>query len=561
MAPPKNPRKPQRGKEDNDTSRKGREKKEQQPKSHKSIKKSKGERQRERELEREVAQKQREERIILERARLHNGLELELPEEQDFAHYSAVPQRSYYLKIRQLRQELNNKNDDPPQPQSHMAPAPWVPSPYDDISPRRPYSAGDDYEQEDEQVESQGRPRKRACARSKVPAKRQRCNKKAAPLSQEFILTEDKESDEEEVHIPEHIIRKTPPTFMGIPREIRMQIYRSLLTAAEPIQVFGGWKQLYWKEDLRLSTGILRVCKSVYEEACTVLYGANTFLYLLRDPSSETDDIDDLATDDSPQAEEEDLNDDDGGDLDYEEDGISKRPARPAKERTINIAKYAHLFRKINIKAEANRYSGVTLEGMAAAINVFARKAAQDGTGWDTQSRLFIHTLTVSVSPTSNQRGKKSQEAAAADFTFVNFFVPGSPVLSAIKAVDCQLLRIDILTSETRRGKTCSMSGSRSCRLEFNRTYERICAADDRKQMVVDSGHDDDGVNNKRLFARGRVMKLARLSEKRIDELAKHVALFCEQRGFGQRTTEDMDVDSPYWNDSEDDYEEEEDEF
>ncbi|OTA00051.1 hypothetical protein A9Z42_0035800 [Trichoderma parareesei] len=551
MAPPKNPRKPQKGKETNNTSRKGKREQD-EPKKRKLARKSEGERQREREQERELIQKQREEQITLERARLHNGLELELPEEQDFANYSAVPQRGYYLKIRKLRQEVK-KNDDPPQPQSHMAPAPWVPSPYDDISPRRPNPAGDDYEQEDEQEESQGRPRKRACARSKVPAKRQRCNKKAPPLSQEFILTEDEESDEEEVYIPEHIIRKTPPTFMGIPREIRLQIYRILLTAEEPIQVFGGWKQLYWKEDLRLSTGILRVCRSVYEEACTVLYGANTFLYLLRDPSSERDEIDDLATDDSPQAEE-DSNDDDDDDLDYEEEGVSKRPARPAKERTINIAKYAHLFRKINIKAEANRYSGVTLEGMAAAINVFARKAAQDGTGWETQSHLFIHTLTVSVSPTSNQRGKNwNQEAAAAaaaaDFTFVNFFVPESPVLSAIKAVDCQLLRIDILTSETKRAKTYSMSGSRSCRLEFNRTYERICA-DDRKQMM-DSG---DGANK---FVRGRVMKLAKLSEKRIDELAKHVALFCKQRGFGQRTTEDMDVDSPYWNDSEDEEEEE----
>ncbi|PTB73298.1 hypothetical protein M440DRAFT_1339316 [Trichoderma longibrachiatum ATCC 18648] len=533
MAPPKNPHKPSNGEEPENTSRKGLEKKK-QPKSRKLTKKSERERKREREKEREQAQKQRREQILLDYARLHNGLEPELPEEQDFTTYSAVPNKEYYLSIHQLRKELK-KQDDQPQPQHHMAPAPWVPSPYNDAFPKKPYWAVDDCEQEDEQDENQGRSRKRACNRSNASSvKRQRQNKNSSALSQEFILSED-ELGEEEIMSPEHVAYKTPPTFMGIPREIRMQIYRSILTVEQPIQVFGGWKQLYWKEDLRLSTGILRVCRSVYEEACTVLYGANTFLYLLRDPSFQVDYIDSLFSDDSPQAIEV-FNDD--SDLDYEEEGFAKRLVRPQKERTINIAKYAHLFRKINIKAEANRYSGVTLEGMAAAINVFARKAAQDGIGWEAAS-YFIQTLTVSIMPTANQQRTNNPEP---NFTFVNFFTPGSPVLSAIKAVDCRLLRIDILTSETKRSKTCSMSGTGSCRLEFNRTYERIWG--NGKQM------DSSGGGSR--FERWRDPRCAKLSEKRIDDMAMHVAKFCQQRGFGQRTTEDMDVDSPYWNDFKD---------
>ncbi|TFB02239.1 hypothetical protein CCMA1212_005777 [Trichoderma ghanense] len=540
MAPPKNPRKPQKGTEAKETPRKGREKNS-HPKSRKLIRKSEREREQEREQKRERTQKQRGGQYILDYARLHNGLELELPEEEDFIKYSAVPRRGFYVKVRQLRKEVKKK-EDPPQPQSSTASAPWVPSPYDNAFPKRPYWAGDDDELEDEQEENQGRSRKRARTGSNMSAKRQRYYKKFSSLSQEFIFSED-ESDEEEIQIPEHVVRKTPATFMGIPREIRLQILHSILTVQEPIQVFSGWKQLYWKEDLRLSTGILRVCKSVYEEACTVLYGANTFLYLLRDPSSEADAIDSLATDDSSQAVDEPASNDDDDDLDYEEEGVAARPARPPKERTINIAKYAHLFRKINIKAEANRYSSCTLQGMAAAIKVFARKVAQDGIGWE-KDAYFIHTLTVSVTPTSNQQGKNQEP----NFTFVNFFVPGSPVLSAIKAVDCQLLRIDILTSETKRGKTCYMSGTGSCRLELNRIHERLC--DNREQ--ISSG---DGGNKIR---RWREMKLAKMSEKKIDELAKHIAMFCKQRGFGQRTTESMDVDSPYWNDFED---EDEDDF
>ncbi|PTB68073.1 hypothetical protein BBK36DRAFT_1094185, partial [Trichoderma citrinoviride] len=475
-------------------------------------------------------QKQRGGQIMLDYARFHNGLELELPEDQDFTEYSAVPRRGYYVRLRQLRKEVKNK-DDPPRPVSRMAPAPWVPSPHNDAFPNKPYWAGDDDEQEDEQEENHGRPRKRACTKSNMPTKRQRFYKNFFPLSQEFILPED-ESDEEE--IPEYIIHKTPPTFMGIPREIRLQIYRSILTVQQPIQVHSGWKQLYWKEDLQLSTGILRVCKSVYEEACTVLYGANTFLYLLRDPSSsDASAIDSLATDDSWPVDDS----SDDSDLDYEEEGASKCPARTQKERNINIAKYAHLFRKITIMAEANRYSACTQAGMAAAINVFARKVAKDGIGWE-QGSDYIQTLIISVTPTS-QQGNEDQES---NFTFVNFFVPGCPVLSAIKAVDCRLLRIEVLTTrETRRGKTCSMSGTSSYRLDINRIHERLW--DDRKRI----GSEDKG------SWAIPWMKLAKQSEGRIDELARHITAFCKQRGFEQQTTEGMDIDSPYWDDLKED--------
>ncbi|KAL6856507.1 hypothetical protein J3F83DRAFT_769671 [Trichoderma novae-zelandiae] len=530
MAPPKNPRKPPKGKEAKETSRKGKEKKN-QPKKRKSSK----QRERERQARRERAQRQRGIQTILDYAHFHNGRELELPEEQDFAGYSAVPRKGYYLKLRQLREEAKKEDDDPPQPESLTAPAPWVPSPYGDESSSKPYWAGDDYEQEDEQEESRGRPKKRVCTRPNVPAKRQRYYSKYSHLSQEFILPED-ESEVEE--LPEHIIRKTPPTFMGIPTEIRLQIYRHILTVQKPIKVFGGWTQVYWTKDLQLSTSILRACRAVYEEACTVLYGANTFLYRLRDASARARDIDNLATDDSSRvvdddSEHDDDDDDDDSDLDYEEEGDEESPAVREKECSINIARYAHLFRKISIMAEANRHSGYTQEGMAAAINVFARKAAQDGTGWQAAS-YNIHTLTVCIMPTCPRQGGEDKER---QFTFVGFFLPGSPVLRAIQAVDCQTLKVDILTRQSKRDKTCSMSGTGSCRLVFNRMYQRIC--DNRARI-------DPGDRADRMM-RWRDARLARQSERRIDGLATHIAMFCKQRGFARRTTEGMDVDSPYW--------------
>lgn len=470
--------------------------------------------------------------IMLNYARFYNRLELELPEDEDFA---KVPRKGYYLRLRQLREKLW-KDDERPSPESATAPAPCVPDPYDDGVPTRPYWG----EEGDEEEENHGRPRKRI--RSTVSSKKPEFYRKFTPLSQEFILPED-ESDEEE--LPDHILRKTPPTFMGVPREIRMEIYHYLLTVEKPIVVHGGWKQVYWTKDLQLSTDILRVCKAVYTEACTVLYGANTFLYRLRDPAYNVARIVDLAMDDSWPLQDEHDEADSGSEYEQEEEDEEEDEDEDEeegsdsseKESTIDIARYMHLFRKIAIEAEANRYSKYTQDSMAAAVDVFGKQDEANSEG----APCNIHTLTVRVTPLWD---RQQDEPDQGRFTFVDFFVAGGPVIRAIKAVDCQMLHVDILTRQTSRASAYSpvtMSGSGACRLTINRRHERV-----HKNI------QQDGLGDAAM--RRRTEEMARRSSMAIDRLAWHIEEQCSQRNFHQATTMGLAADLLSWDDNDDEY-------
>ncbi|KAK4071415.1 uncharacterized protein Triagg1_6076 [Trichoderma aggressivum f. europaeum] len=443
--------------------------------------------------------------VLRDYVRLPNGLKLELPEEEDLVGISRVPNKRHYSKIQEKREELG-ENEEREVTESLKADKPHIPDPYDD-NLQRPYwktRRNAEQEQDEEQEENRGQERDHEPCR---PAKRAR---KAPP--------------------PEHVIQKTPPTFMGIPREIRMQIYRHLLTAAKPIPVHGGWKQVYWTKDLQISAKILSVSRIVHEEASVVLYGANTFLYRLRDANFNGVYIDSLAMDD-----EAGRNGEDDGESEYEDDleqddeDDDDGPVVADRERSINIERYAHLFRHITIEAEANRYSAITQDSMVAAMDVFRKPLP----GQPASSSRSIHTLTVCIMPLFHQQQDGSSQSR---FTFVDFFQANSPVIQAIKAVDCQVLHVDILTRHaSRRSAHVTVKGSGSCRLTINRRHEQ--AMDFFKgQMAGDKA------------VRRRTAEMAKRSVEAIDTLAKHIEEQCDRRHFDQATTMDMDVDSlDYW--------------
>ncbi|KAK4444136.1 hypothetical protein QBC34DRAFT_442775 [Podospora aff. communis PSN243] len=62
---------------------------------------------------------------------------------------------------------------------------------------------------------------------------------------------------------------KSVPSFLGIPAELRLEIYRYLLIAPGPIDI--DW------EKPRLQPNILRTCKQVLSEAHPILYDENTW--------------------------------------------------------------------------------------------------------------------------------------------------------------------------------------------------------------------------------------------------------------------------------------------
>ncbi|KAJ4856025.1 hypothetical protein T069G_09393 [Trichoderma breve] len=437
-------------------------------------------------------------------AQLPNGLELELPDEEDFVGISRLPKKKYYSRIAKARKELN-KDKKRELPTYLKASKPQVPDPYDD-KPQLSYLKRGGY-QEQEEEEQEG---------------------------QEQEVNQEPERDYEPFRFSRKRARKAPPppepvTFMDMPREIRMEIYRHLLTAAKPIPVHGGWKQVYWTKDLQISTAILRTCKIVHEEASVVLYGANTFLYRLRDANFNGDYIDNLATDDEPVGRDGDESESEyEDDLEEDDEDDEDGPVEPDRECSINIERYAHLFRHITIEAEANRYSDITQNSMVAAMDVF-RKPDQGGPAETSRS---IHTLTVCIMPLLHQQEDQPSQKR---FTFVDFFLPKSPVIQAIKAVDCQVLHVDILTRHaSRRSAQVTVKGTGSCRLTINRRHEQAM------NYFQGEAAGDKAV-------RRRTVEMAKRSVEAIDTLAKHIEEQCNRRHFDQDTTMAMDVDSPDW--------------
>jgi hypothetical protein len=481
----------------------------------------------------EAAKKHRDKRrseIMLDYARFYNGQEFELPLDEDFIGFSAVPRKGYYMRIRQLREQVNSQ-DNRIFPKSLKAPAPWVPDPNDDCVPAHPY--WDEHEGSGEDNSSGhgssstrngSKPNKRMCRRSNIPSKTREYYKRFDALSKEYVLPED-ESEEEE--LPEHIIRKTPPTFMGIPTEIRMEIYRYLLLTKRAIAVHGGWKQVYRNNNVNLSTGILRVCKIVHEEACIVLYGENEFLYRLRDPIFSQQGIISLATDDDIPTDDE----SESG-SEYEEDDDERSVVGSVqKESIINIDKYAYLFRKITVEAEHNRYSKNTQESMAAAISIFDNQ--REGVSEDDSNN--IHTLTIRVSPLWHE--EDDDEPGQGRFTFIDFFYVDAPVNCAIKAVDCQRLHVEILTSYMSRQSSNSaitMSENGSVRLNVDRRSERLL------NMIKQGRAHQGSLDMRDKVMQHRMVELAKRSSNLIDELASHIETQCRERGFYQETTMDL---------------------
>ncbi|UKZ83315.1 hypothetical protein TrVFT333_011123 [Trichoderma virens FT-333] len=489
---------------------------------------------------------ERRRQIQADYARLPNGEELEQPEAADFMGRSRLPNPKYYRAIQKERNELRAA-DEQALPESLKARRPGVPDPYDDAKIRRRYWMSEDDEDDEEDEEKEGekpyepfRPRrKRMHKNTTVPPRR-------PPLSQEIILPEDEPEDE----LPLLPDLRATPTFMGLPREVRMEIYRYLLTVKRPIAVHGGWQQVYWTKDLQLSTKILRVCKRVHEEASTMLYGSNTFLYRLRDATTNVWNIENLEMEDSLfLVDEEESSSEYEEDLEQDDEDEEDDP----KESTINIDKYGHLFRNITIEAEANRYSTSTQDSMVAALNVFRKPddGAPDEDAPYVKPRN-IHTLTVRIMPTWDRQNDQLEQGR---FTFVDFFIAGGPVINAIKAVDCQMLYVELQTRHSsRRSAHVTVSGTGSCRLAINRRHEQA--------LAYFKENPSAGMGDKAL--RMRTVEMARRSMEAIDTLATHIQEQCNQRDFGQETAMNTDINSLDWLDldeEDEDLDEEDEDF
>ncbi|PHH88755.1 hypothetical protein CDD83_7087 [Cordyceps sp. RAO-2017] len=335
-----------------------------------------------------------------------------------------------------------------------------------------------------------------------------------------------------------------PNSFMRLHKELRLQVYRELLVADGPIPVHSGWRHVYRRRsrlhgarETGVSIDILSTSRRIMREALPILYGENTFHYLLRDPRAtvadvsriaQLDDMDDLH---GESDEAEDMSDGPDGAWGPEARRAarnrSRRQERQQREADIDIDQFRFWIRHIVVEAEPNRHSASTMRFMTRALDVFAR---------DTRGASpWIKTLTVRVAPRriaaaapplDDDDGDDDDDDAfsplaavdktdIARFTFVDFFQPGSPVLAAIKAVDCDFLHVDLMARYVgEQSQSC-----RGRRLVLDRRPENLA----RHFFARRRADDCCSTAAVRLGRKCRALDARRA----LDELGGSVAGFC----------------------------------
>ncbi|KAJ0162830.1 hypothetical protein CTA2_3952 [Colletotrichum tanaceti] len=222
--------------------------------------------------------------------------------------------------------------------------------------------------------------------------------------------------------------------FMKLPIEIRQKIYKEILVANNPIRVRQGWSAVYPRNRPLVETDILRVCRQVRNEAVNVLYGENTFLYLLREaamrPATNSLGENEIVVQ-HPLLAEEHLSDYGGNSEDeYDDDDVLPMEGSIRdSEIEIDIRRYGHKFRKLMIVAEPNRTEKGYLLSMANAINVFRNLKP---------IRPRVHTLTIEITPI--------RDIHTGEISFLDFFEKTSDVTRALKGLPCQFIEILVNT-------------------------------------------------------------------------------------------------------------------
>lgn len=167
------------------------------------------------------------------------------------------------------------------EPQTTRAAPPWIPDPMDD-SPDPVWPLGGGQAEPTERTKHKNQPRKSVTTAQRKTAPQGRQRKQAGwPTVR-----------------PEQQLepRPGPEGLFKPPAELRLKIYRELLLADTPIIVHGGWRLVYrhpatrqlrqsGQHGLGICIAILCAHPLFCNEGLTVLYGENTFLYLLRDPT------------------------------------------------------------------------------------------------------------------------------------------------------------------------------------------------------------------------------------------------------------------------------------
>ncbi|RYP05535.1 hypothetical protein DL764_003712 [Monosporascus ibericus] len=200
--------------------------------------------------------------------------------------------------------------------------------------------------------------------------------------------------------------------FGRLPAEIRDKVFREVLVWPRDIRVLRGWTLVFPRQRPRLAAGLalLRTCEVLRLQGTRILYGENTFLYLIRDPSD-------------------------------------AHPAtRPVLRgvygnSVIPVDRYGHLIRRVKVVVEANRMCGREYrDNFIKAVTKFEGGLAIPAT---------LRTITIEVPAlTAVDLGNGGDPLHV---PICNFFGGDrSRVLSALKKINVQYIRV-LATDRTAR--------------------------------------------------------------------------------------------------------------
>ncbi|KAK4203734.1 hypothetical protein QBC40DRAFT_315406 [Triangularia verruculosa] len=297
------------------------------------------------------------------------------------------------------------------------------------------------------------------------------------------------EEEEEEV-----VVEPTPEPvepkdyFSSLPGEIRNKIYRLLLVSPKPIPVKDLWQEVIVRTSTRRTRGtaattrtarnrrarvpamgeepepsfsldprILRASKLTFQEGAAILYGENTFHYLLRDPGAATISI-----------------------------PGSRRNKRGGNQNTgnrINLKEYGGLIRHVGIELDSNRTGPEYERLMTAALKKLVRTDYEAmGIGYPHDPVIkeiygpmdvpfHLRTLTVTVSPLFEQVARAVNVADGdgdgpgqgggvsvmvrepRTLSVVRFFSKNSGVSKALREIKVDFLRVNVHVNSHLAGK------------------------------------------------------------------------------------------------------------
>ncbi|KAH8652424.1 hypothetical protein BX600DRAFT_553805 [Xylariales sp. PMI_506] len=201
-------------------------------------------------------------------------------------------------------------------------------------------------------------------------------------------------------------------TFAMLPAEIREMVFRNLLVHQGDIRVLRGWSLIYPRSRPRLDTALMCTCRAFYRQGVRILYGENSFVYLLRDPSEDHQDT----------------------------DLVVQHVYDSAR---LPIDRHGHLLRNIRVVVEANR---MRLFDLRQNLPMALQKFLPDRIGIAGNLRIpaQLHTVTIQLPAQTRVALGMRQETGAPPHSVpaAEWFREDSNVLRALMRINCQFIRI-----------------------------------------------------------------------------------------------------------------------